>query len=379
MATPKELSIEKMKCFLKGGANGDELDEGLLEKLIEVAGNGQPSLVPLPLNKPVTGKAFRRLVNKIPGISGDEVELVADWFEEEYPLASPAFNKALPSVDFAPPGNIALDTSAPTIGIAGLTTQLGQHSTLEQLTQEMQICASKQMLPNGGACAALTFAIHAGRLPSDGMPPVFGSEVRMTTEYKTLCKLAIDNLKMAMDKGTRLALDAYFESLMEQLQDSGQPAMQSRVAVWYNNARTTFPGIESRIEYLKAYLNKHQGKGLPELIDLSLVLRFKVMRDGQEDSRHGRDGKTTKADDSDAAALRKELESARQSADDLRQQNARLKGQTDKSDKSDKKCGYCGKNNHTTAQCLFKKADQKKALKKKEAEAEGEQGEQEEE
>ena len=51
MATPKELSIEKMKCFLKGGANGDELDEGLLEKLIEVAGNGQPSLVPLPLNK----------------------------------------------------------------------------------------------------------------------------------------------------------------------------------------------------------------------------------------------------------------------------------------------------------------------------------------
>ena len=98
-----------------------------------------------------------------------------------------------------------MDTSAPTIGIAGLTTQLGQHSTLEQLTQEMQICASKQMLPNGGACAALTFAIHAGRLPSDGMPPVFGSEVRMTTEYKTLCKLAIDNLKMAMDKGTRLA------------------------------------------------------------------------------------------------------------------------------------------------------------------------------
>ena len=70
------------------------MDEGLLEKLIEVAGNGQPSLVPLPLNKPVTGKAFRRLVNKIPGISGDEVELVADWFEEEYPLASPAFNKA---------------------------------------------------------------------------------------------------------------------------------------------------------------------------------------------------------------------------------------------------------------------------------------------
>ena len=50
---------------------------------------------------------------------------------------TPAFyNKALPSVDFAPPGNIALDTSAPTIGIAGLTTQLGQHSTLEQLTQE---------------------------------------------------------------------------------------------------------------------------------------------------------------------------------------------------------------------------------------------------
>ena len=41
------------------------------------------------------------------------------------------------------------------------------------------------------------------------------------------------------------------------------------------------PGGRKRIEYIEAYLNKHQGqgKGLPEIIDHQLVMRFKVMRE----------------------------------------------------------------------------------------------------
>ena len=99
----------------------------------------------------------------------------------------------------------------------------------------------------------------AGRLPSavDGNGLAFGSEVRLSEEYKVLCKVGIDNLKMAIDKGTNRALDAYFDGLMQQMQDTGQPFMQSRIAVWYHSTRTAFPEVESRIKYVETYLNKH--------------------------------------------------------------------------------------------------------------------------
>ena len=52
--------------------------------------------------------------------------------------------------------------------------------------------------------------------------------------------------------------------------------MQSRIAIWYQNARTTFPGVDDCIEYIKGYLIKWQGKGLPESIEHPLVMRFKL-------------------------------------------------------------------------------------------------------
>ena len=107
----------------------------------------------------------------------------------------------------------------------------------QQLNAEMRKCAAKQMLPDGSACAALSFALYAGRLPSavDGNGMNFGSEVRLSNEYKTLCKVKIDNLEKAFDMGTNLALDAYFDDLMQQLEDNGQPSMQSRIAIWYQS------------------------------------------------------------------------------------------------------------------------------------------------
>tara|TARA_B100000768_G_scaffold60712_1_gene58778 strand:+ start:198 stop:1313 length:1116 start_codon:yes stop_codon:yes gene_type:complete len=364
MATPEEAAIDKMKAFIAGGACGNELSVGLYDRLLEVAGRVPVTNLPSATNNTLTGKAFRRCANKMVEVTKDDIELLADWLEEEYPVAAVSFTKDLVVVGFSSPANMAL--------VARPDMPSGSQPPADlvaQLADEMNACAIKQMLPNGAACAALSFALYAGRLPTvDGNGLAFGSEVRMSGEYKVLCKLAIDNLKMAMDKGTNIALNAYFDGLMEQLQDSGQPSMQSRLAVWYQNARTTFPDIESRIEYIKAYLNKHQGKGLPETIDLPLVMRFKVMRAEESNSRDP--PRKSEEDASEVKELLKKLESMRQSVDDLRSANARLKSRKDEGDDPPKKCGYCGKTNHTEKQCLFKRADKKKALKASEADAE---------
>ena len=276
----------KMMAFIEGGAEGNELSEGLRTRLLAVAGTVSVDYIPPPVNKSLTGRAFRRCADKMEGLTKDDLDFIADWLSEEYPEAAASFVKPSRVVDFHPPGgNKALGTSA----MSSVAPAVALDTT-QQSSDAMNECALKQMLPDGSTCAALSFAMYAGRLPSavDGNGLAFGSEVRLSGEYKVLCKVGIDNLKSAIDKGTNRALDAYFDELMQQMQDTGQPSMQSRIAVWYHSTRTAFPEVESRIEYIEAYLNKHQGKGLPEIIDHQLIMRFKVMRESVrvEQTRH---------------------------------------------------------------------------------------------
>ena len=272
-------AVKKMIDFIEGGAEGNELSEGLRNRLLTVAQSVSVDSIPSPINKTLTGRTFRRMADKMEKVGQGDIEILADWLEEEYPNALASFQRISLTVDFTPAGGkvssaIAESSSVGPIASDGLS---------QQLDAEMRKCAAKQMLPDGSACAALSFALYAGRLPSavNGNGMNFGSEVRLSNEYKTLCKVKIDNLEKAFDMGTNLALDAYFDGLMQQLEDNGQPSMQSRIAIWYQNARTTFPGVEDRIEYIKAYLIKWQGKGLPESIDHPLVMRFKLLRGEQ--------------------------------------------------------------------------------------------------
>lgn len=86
MATADE-QIQKMKAFIEGGAEGNELSEGLTNQLMAVAVTLSPGALPSAVNKGLTGKTFRRVVNAIPNISMTDVEILADWLGEEYPDA----------------------------------------------------------------------------------------------------------------------------------------------------------------------------------------------------------------------------------------------------------------------------------------------------
>ena len=356
-----ESAAEKLQAFLSGGAEGYELSEGLNNRLFAVAQTVSVDNIPAAVNKSMTGKAFRRMADKMEKVTKDDLELLADWLEDEYPSALASFMKDPNSVAFTPPGTKVSNVGAVSSSVAPIASE----DVALALSEETRKCAAKQMLPDGGACAALSFALHAGRLPDLCNGPAFGSEVRLCNEYKVLCKVKIDNLEKAFDKGTNLAINAYFDGLMQQMEDNDQPSMQSRIAIWYQNARTTFPDVEDRIEYIKAYLNKHQGKGLPESIDHQVVMRFKVMRGDQPErsvdkNLAGDKNSKSGADDKEKEQLKKELESARQSAADLRTQCERLKSRNQGRDEDGSPvCNYCGKSGHIAKNCRERKADLK--------------------
>ena len=142
----------------------------------------------------------------------------------------------------------------------------------------------------------------------------------------------------------------------------------------------TFPDVEDRVEYIKAYLNKHQGKGLPESIDHQLVMRFKVMRGDQPErsvDKNSAGDKNSKsgADDKEKGQLKKELESMRQSAADLRTQCERLKSRNkDLNEGGPPICDYYGKRGHIAKNCRERKADvkakERRAAKDEDADAE---------
>ena len=101
MATPEEAAIDKMKAFIAGGACGNELSVGLYDRLLEVAGRVPVTNLPLAKNTSLSGKAFRRCANKMVEVTKDDIELLADWLEEEYPVAAVSFTKDLVVVGFS--------------------------------------------------------------------------------------------------------------------------------------------------------------------------------------------------------------------------------------------------------------------------------------
>ena len=116
MATPGagDAAVDKMLEFIHGGAEGNELSEGLMNRLTAVAQTLSVDNIPSAINKNLTGKTFRRVANKMDQVNADDMEILADWLEEEYPDALASFKKDPITVGFTPPGGKVLGTIAET-------------------------------------------------------------------------------------------------------------------------------------------------------------------------------------------------------------------------------------------------------------------------
>ena len=80
MAAPGsgDAAVEKMMDFIQKGAEGNELSEGLMNRLTAVAQTLSVDNIPSAVNKNLTGKTFRRMANKMDQENADDIEILAD-------------------------------------------------------------------------------------------------------------------------------------------------------------------------------------------------------------------------------------------------------------------------------------------------------------
>ena len=121
-----ESAAEKLQAFLSGGAEGYELSEGLNNRLFAVAQTVSVDSIPAAVNKSMTGKAFRRMADKMEKVTKDDLDLLADWLEDEYPNALASFQRISLTVDFTPAGGKVSSAIAETRVFVGRTDRVGR-------------------------------------------------------------------------------------------------------------------------------------------------------------------------------------------------------------------------------------------------------------
>ena len=67
-------AVKKMIAFIEGGAEGNELSEGLRNRLLTVAQSVSVDSIPSPINKTLTGRTFRRMADKMEKVTKDDLE-----------------------------------------------------------------------------------------------------------------------------------------------------------------------------------------------------------------------------------------------------------------------------------------------------------------
>ena len=119
-------AVKKMIDFIEGGAEGNELSEGLRNRLLTVAQSVSVDSIPSPINKTLTGRTFRHMADKMEKVSQGDIEILADWLEEEYPNALASFQRISLTVDFTPAGGKVSSAIAETRVFVGRTDRVGR-------------------------------------------------------------------------------------------------------------------------------------------------------------------------------------------------------------------------------------------------------------
>ena len=70
------------------------MSEGLHNRLLTVAQSVSVDGIPSPINKTLKGRTFRRMADKMEKVGQGDIEILADWLEEEYPNALASFQRS---------------------------------------------------------------------------------------------------------------------------------------------------------------------------------------------------------------------------------------------------------------------------------------------
>lgn len=217
----------------------------------------------------------------------------------------------------------------------------------------------------------LSLGVELGRVPTpgDAMSVIYGSDPRLSEMVKQARKAGLATLSKHLDAPDAVhQVSMHMSSLIREFSEMSLIEEASLLTTWWSETQA-ISGNDPKIlsEYIKEYLKKYVGRGLPVPIDITLITRVtRGLGSGSstavnEALKIAKDAKA-RADDAvkDAAAARTEARKLQGELDRLRSSVAKKKEDKDPDDKEKKakgkgKCFICGSPDHQIADCPERK------------------------
>ena len=219
--------------------------------------------------------------------------------------------------------------------------------TRSQAKNEMKIAAGKQGITVTQA-VALSIGLISGKIS-----PVTGakkdlfirSDPRLSESMKTYRKMGARTLEKVLKEDDLSGLRSYFNDLAESAEGANMPKLAISILRWFNctselflSALPTESEVKQLKEYIKKYIDRYYGLGLPEPIDLELHARC-LRRIAQGSGPSVEELKTIREESKAVAKVNSQLS---KELGDLRESLKALKEKMGKSPAKDPKCFICG-------------------------------------
>ena len=223
---------------------------------------------------------------------------------------------------------------------------------------QMESDKAKQGL-SGLRILTLSLALELGKVPSGGSVAsiIYGSDARLSDMVKAARKAGLQTLTKVLEGGDAGKLALFMTGLIRDYSERGMVLEAQRLTTWWTETQSMCSSnFGLMVKYIRQYLDKFVGRGLPETVDMMLLMR--IGGGGASDAGAADAMKMAKEAKAraDQAIVRAETEAKALKAEVARLR-ARTGGDPGPSGPFKGRCHHCGQDGHRAADCPQKAAE----------------------
>ena len=346
---------------------------------------------------PVLVEALVVYIVDLNGMDVDDVSDVNESFieyaEEAYTIAKTAEMpkmladrvRAWVGVPASPPGTLPAAAHGKKAVVSGADEKIifGEAEPRDADLVEYRNEMDNQGL-SGVQMLVLSLALELGRVVAPGTflgEYVWGAAPAMSSLARLQKKAGVETLTQILQdkerRSVRPRLVAFFGSITRGFSELGELTTATRIARFWSDTSTVSANDEVMCAYLKEWMRKYGGRGIPELVDLKIATRVAGEQAGigglsEQDRKELKEAKEeAKLAKQEAASARNEIRQARQAMERINQKGGgppppgKGTGKGNPAGGGGKgKCFICGEEGHQVGDCPYnsfaKGADAKK-------------------
>ena len=212
----------------------------------------------------------------------------------------------------------------------------------------------------------LSTALELGRVPTGGqaVASIYGSDPRLSDMVKAARKASMQTLTKVLEGGDVAKLGHFMMSLVRDYSEQGMIIEAQLITAWWTETQSVCGVSWSMMaKYVRMYLDKYVGRGLPETVDLVLLNRLggsgggEMVEAAAEALKMAKDAKA-RADRAteEAGALKSQLATLRNELAKLKAKEGGNPGGPSTGGAFKGTCNICGQFGHRARECPNKDA-----------------------